>query len=317
MEQKQLPVAAIVGPTGVGKTKISVTLAKMLGAEIISADSMQIYKHLDIATAKPSAAQMAGVPHHLLDILEPWEEYSAAQFVRDAGKKIEEISARGHLPLLVGGTGLYVDSLLLGVSFAGETGDRAYRGQLMERANKEGVLPLHTALQEIDPESAARIHPNNVKRVVRALEIFHTTGKTMTWHIKNSKLAPSPYRACVIGFFRDRQSLYDRIDMRVDEMLKNGLVKEIQMVYNRKEGVSRTAAQALGYKELVWYFRGLSTFDEAVAILKRDTRRYAKRQMTWFQKNPNTHWVDLGHKTEKQAAEECYTILKQYGGVFL
>jgi len=298
------PVAAVVGPTASGKSRLAVEIALRKNGEIISADSMQIYKGMNIGTAKPTAEEMCGVPHHLVDFIELSEPFSVADYVALASNCITEVHTRGKLPVIVGGTGLYVRSLLHNIQFTENDKDESLRIQLSQKAVREGVQPLMEELGQFDPESAARIHPNNVARVIRAIEIYRTTGITMTEQMERSKRIPSPYHACVIGLdYRNRQTLYDRINHRVDLMMENGLLEEAKEVLNRPN--SQTALQAIGYKELLPYYCGECTLDEAVDRVKQESRRYAKRQLTWFRRDEDIHWIfvdDYSASTEVTGA---------------
>lgn len=283
-------VVAIVGPTASGKTALSVEIAKKFDGEIISADSMQIYKGMDIATAKPTYEEMQGVPHHLLDFLPSDCSFSVAAYVDLAHKAVADISSRGKLPVVSGGTGLYVDNLLSGTSFAeGET-DFKIREELQQKLENEGLDVLLDELKQIDYEAYQKlILERNPKRIIRALEIFKTTGLTMTQQNKLSKPEDIPYFSIKIGLdFKDRQKLYDRINLRVDMMLKAGLLNEAEAFFNTK--ASNTAVQAIGYKELEPYIKNEAELYDCVDALKRATRRYAKRQLTWFRRDKNTNW---------------------------
>lgn len=288
---KQKPrILAVVGATASGKTALSVALAKRLGGEIISCDSMQLYRYMDIGTAKPDMEERQGIPHHLMDVVDPTDPngYSCADYVRDARAVAEDILSRGKLPILCGGTGLYLDAFLRGGSFEVTDTDPALREELTAIAATQGNEVLHGMLAEVDPEAAAAIHPNNVKRVVRALEICRTTGATKSELDRRSREPEGPYAATVIGLhYNDRAILYDRINRRVDEMLASGLVEETKKL--RAMGVFNicpTAAQAIGYKELFPYLDGQATLIEVTEALKTATRRYAKRQITWFAAKP-------------------------------
>ena len=288
-------IVAIVGPTASGKTSLAIALAKEYGGEIVSCDSMQIYRRMNIGTAKPTVEEMQGIPHHLIDIADPDTEYSCAEYVADAKTAINDIVSRGKLPIICGGTGLYLDSLLRGGSFEITDTDTEYRQELTDLALRKGNAFVHDMLNAVDPDSAAAIHPNNVKRVIRALEIYKTTGKTKTELDAISRENESEYDALVIGLrYRDREVLYERIDRRVDQMLNMGLGGEIRELLN--DGVfdsSGTAIQAIGYKELLGYFRGEVSYEDAVAHLKQSTRRYAKRQLTWFSNHSSVTWIDI------------------------
>lgn len=288
--EQKIPLVAVVGPTASGKSRLAVELAIRFHGEIISADSMQIYKGMAIGTAKPTEEEMRGIPHHLIDFADLSQPFSVADYVSLAKTCIEQIHARGKLPILAGGTGLYVRSLLHNVQFSESDKDEVLRRELKARAEQEGVQSLVDELRQFDPESAERIHPNNVGRVIRAIEIYRTTGVTMTQQLMESHLQPSPYHACVIGLdFADRQILYDRINARVDEMLKSGLVDEAREVLAQPG--SKTALQAIGYKELLPYFNGEITLPQAVEHIKQETRHYAKRQLTWFRRDKEIYWI--------------------------
>ncbi len=291
-EEKKINVAAVVGPTASGKTRLGVSLALALGGEVISADSMQIYEGLDIASAKPTVQEMRGVPHHLIGIIPRSESFSVARYVELAREKIEQVSSRGRLPIIVGGTGLYVDSLLNNISFTANEADAALRAELFEKAQREGAQAVWNELLLIDPESANRIEPNNVKRVIRAIEVYRTTGITMTEQNRRSRLAPSPYCAVKIGLkTADRSVLYERIGRRADEMLSMGLLEEARDFLS-DETVGETASKAIGCKELAPYFEGTQTLEEAMETMKRETRRYAKRQLTWFLRDSSVRWYN-------------------------
>ncbi len=288
-------ILAVVGCTASGKTALAVELALRLGGEIVSCDSMQIYCEMDIGTAKPDEAERRGVVHHLMDFVDPCDPrgYSCADYVRDARAAVEDILGRGKLPILCGGTGLYLDAFLRGGSFEVTDTDPALREELMELARRDGAEALHAVLRELDPEAAEAIHPNNVKRVARAIEICRTTGKTKTALDRASRAVDSPYDALVVGLnYTNRDLLYGRINRRVDMMLSMGLVEETRRL--RDMGVFRvcpTAAQAIGYKELIPYLDGVSTLEACAEVLKMATRRYAKRQLTWFGAKDYVTWV--------------------------
>lgn len=284
MAESKIPLIAVVGPTASGKTSLAVSLCERLGGEAVSCDSMQIYKGMDIATAKPSLDEMKGIPHHLMGFLNPNESYSVAKFCEDAKKIIEDINSRGKIPVLVGGTGLYYSSLVDNVQFFPEETDFEYRDMLKKRAETEGACVLLEELKSVDPDAAETLDANNLGRVIRALEIVHSTGKTKTEQNRLSKLNPSPYNLTAICLdARDRQFLYDRINRRVDIMLNAGLVDEAKDFFS--SDIGRTAAQAIGYKELHPYFLGEKSFEDCIETLKMQTRRYAKRQLTWFRRD--------------------------------
>ncbi|MDF1495743.1 tRNA (adenosine(37)-N6)-dimethylallyltransferase MiaA [Caproiciproducens sp. CPB-2] len=286
----KIPVAAVVGPTASGKSRLAVELALRRNGEVISADSMQIYKGMNIGTAKPTTEEMRGVPHHLIDFAPLSQPFSVADYVSLASDCISEVYARGRLPVIAGGTGLYIRSLLQNIRFTEDDKDEALRKELAEKAEKLGVQTLIDDLRSFDPASAQRIHPNNLGRVIRAIEIYRTTGVTMTEQLKLSRQTPSPYDTCIIGLdFQDRQKLYDRINLRVDRMIQDGLLAEAEEILNRPG--AQTALQAIGYKELLPYFRSECSLDEAVESIKRESRRYAKRQLTWFRRDENIRWI--------------------------
>ena len=287
----KIKLITVVGPTASGKTRLGVELAKRYGGEVISADSMQIYKGMQIATAKPTVEEMQGIPHHLMDFLEPNQTYSVAMFVDDAKKCIEDISSRGKIPVIVGGTGLYVDSLLNNISFHESQRDTELSEKLRELYYTEGVDYLLDMLRKFDGESAERLETEkNPKRIIRAIEFYKTTGITITEQNKNSKNEESPYSAIKLGLnFEDRQKLYDRINKRVDLMVEAGLVSEAKHVFNSE--LSFTSVKAIGYKELFPYLKGELPLEECIEKLKQETRRYAKRQITWFKRDKEINWL--------------------------
>lgn len=286
---EHIPVLAVVGPTASGKTALSVELAKHLGGEIVSADSMQIYKGMDIASAKPTETEKQGIPHHMMDFLPPETPYSVAEYVKAARACILEIHNRQNLPILVGGTGLYVDSLLTNTQFIETETDFELRARLEAEFDALGGEKMLEKLAAFDRDTAARLHPNNRKRIIRAFEVYQLTGKTMTEALAASREKPSPFAPRYIGIaYENREILYDRINRRVDIMLENGLLDEARAFF---QGTPDTAAQAIGYKELKPYLDGVLSLDEAVENLKRATRNYAKRQITWFKRNPQIHWI--------------------------
>lgn len=288
---KPIKLISVVGPTASGKTALSIELAKRYGGEIISADSMQIYKGMSIATAKPTQEEMQGIPHHLMDFLPSDKKYSVADFVNDAGRCIDDIVSRGKMPILVGGTGLYIDSLLNGISFEKQERNEELSAELFELYRKNGVDYLLDMLGEFDRESADNLREQrNVKRIIRAIEFYKTSGVTISEHNRNSKLQSSPYMPLKLGLkYEDRQKLYDRINLRVDIMLKSGLVDEARDVLSKS--LSQTSKMAIGYKELIPYFSGERSLEDCIEILKRETRRYAKRQLTWFNRDKDINWI--------------------------
>lgn len=301
LENKKMPVLAIVGPTASGKTGLSIELAKRLNGEIISCDSMQLYRYMDIGTAKPTEVEKQGIPHHLMDFLDPTDPkgYSCADYAKDAKAAVEDILNRGKLPIFCGGTGLYLDGFLRGGSFEVTDVDLDLRRELTEYAETHGAEALHAMLCEVDPEAAETTHPNNVKRVVRAIEIYRTTGCTKSELDRRSREVESPYNALVIGLqYQNREILYDRIGRRVDIMLADGLVEETKKL--REMGVFETcptAAQAIGYKELFPYLDGQATLGEVTETLKTATRHYAKRQITWFSAKSYVTWLGMDGET--------------------
>lgn len=287
---QQIPVIAVVGPTASGKTALAVELARWKQSEIISADSMQVYRQMSIGTARPSPEEQQGVPHHLLGFLDLSETFSVADYVRLARTCILDLHKRGKIPVIVGGTGLYVRSLLENLSFAENDRDSKLREELTEKARIHGEQALVDELSGFDPDSAARIDPHNLPRLIRAIEIYRVTGRTMTQQLADSRKHPSPYHVCMIGLnFSDRQILYQRINQRVDDMLQNGLLEEAREVLAHPS--AKTAWQAIGYKEFAPYFAGDVPLEEAVETMKRETRRYAKRQLTWFRRDPAIRWI--------------------------
>lgn len=297
---EKIPVVAVVGPTASGKTALAVEIALRWRGEVISADSMQIYRGMEIATAKPTPAERKGIPHHLMDFLDPASPFSVAEYAALARETIRQVWERGSLPILAGGTGLYINAVLDNIQFAEMGSDPALRQELAEYGRIHGAAALWELLRECDPETAASLHENNQGRVIRAIEVCRLTGIPMSEHRRRSRLEPSPYQPLKLGItYRDRQKLYDRINLRVDEMMNRGLLAEAADWLGRPEVPEPlTAVQAIGYKELAGYFQGLLTLEEAVENLKRETRRYAKRQLTWFRKDPEIHWFcpDEGKK---------------------
>ena len=299
----------VVGPTATGKTALGVALAEAFEGEVISADSMQIYKGLDVGTAKVAPDETHGIPHHAVDILEPDEPFSVADFVALAGTLEADISARGRLPILVGGTGLYVQSFLYGVRFAAEKTPDGLREQLAAELAEKGPEAMYKELKTADPEAAAAIHPNNQVRVLRALEHFRATGKRLSEQKAQSLPPERPYRSLVLGLdFPDRTQLYRRIDLRVDKMLDAGLLDEAKLVYDHRQ-TYRTAAQAIGYKEFFPYFEGTANLTECTERLKQATRNYAKRQLTWFRRQNDAVWLYLD---EEDVTERACTLVRAF-----
>lgn len=291
-DESKPKLLVLIGPTAVGKTKMSIELAKEFGCEIISGDSMQVYRGMDIGTAKISQEEMEGIPHHLIDIHEPDHPYSVAEFQEQSKRLIKEIHERGNLPFIVGGTGLYVESVCYGYQFSESGADEAFREEQFQFANEHGAEALHRKLVHVDPETAERLHPNDLRRVVRALEIYHLTGIPLS-----AQLAPqtkqSVYDLCLVGLTMDRQMLYNRIEERIDLMLNQGLVDEVAALMDKGFAPGLVSMQGLGYKEIVSYLTGECSYEEAVVLLKRDTRRFAKRQLSWFRHMKDIEWVDV------------------------
>lgn len=284
-------VIIIVGPTAVGKTNLSIKLAKKLKSEIISGDSMQVYKGMDIGTGKVTEEEMDQIPHHMLDILTPDRPFSVADYQKYVQNKISELNQRSTIPLIVGGSGLYIQAVLYDYIFSEQKRDETRTNQLEARMETEGNLALYEELQKVDPEQAEKIHPNNKRRVIRALEVYQATEKTLSER-QSEQSKTSKYDYYIIGLKMDREALYEKINKRVDSMIKNGLIEEVQHLY--AQGYEHTQAmKAIGYKELIPYIKGEADLDSAVELLKRNSRRYAKRQYTWFKNQMNIHWYDI------------------------
>lgn len=299
---KKIPVIAVVGPTASGKTSLSIEIAKHFSGQVVSADSMQIYEKMNIATAKPTDDEMQGVPHHLIGFQPIDKKFSVAEYVTLAKECIEKIHNQGDLPVVAGGTGLYVDSLLQNIQFSKEEGNNEFRNELIEMFDQKGAEFMLEALREIDPQTAEKLHLNDKSRIIRALEIYKATGKTMTEQKILSREEESPFEVLYIGInYRDRNVLYDRINRRVDIMLENGLLDEAKDFYNID--ADKTACQAIGYKELAPYFNGEKSLEDCLESLKIETRHYAKRQLTWFRKNENINWV---YPDDYESAEDMY-----------
>ncbi len=293
-----IPLVIIAGPTASGKTALSVELAKRLNGEIVSADSMQIYKFMNIGTAKPSQEEMQGIPHHIIDIVDPRENFSLSDYTQIAHKTIADIYRRGKLPVMVGGTGLYIDTVAKNITLGDVQGDEKVRRELEEFAAVYGNKALHDLLKECDPESHAKLHVNDTRRVIRALEVFRATGKTIGEHNRESRKTPSIYKTIRFMIGWDREILYDRINRRVDIMLEQGLIDEVKTCLDMGIDCNNTAMQAIGYKELAEYLRGESSLEDAVEKIKMESRRYAKRQISWFKRtkynilDPGENFVD-------------------------
>lgn len=356
------PMIVLAGPTAVGKTRLSLALARAVDGEVISADSMQVYRHMDIGSAKISKEQMQGIPHHMIDILDPWEPFNVVIFQQKCRECLKEVYGRGHVPIVTGGTGFYIQALLRDVDFNGTPGERlatshdhveaeelaanqavsparndafpgtasaegaaaeqavssaqddAYRSALEQLAARQGAEALHEMLRRVDPASAEAIHTNNVKRTVRALEFYHQTGQRISEHNERERQRESAYRSCYFVLTDDRETLYERIDRRVDEMLAAGLVDEVRRL--RELGCHRemVSMQGLGYKEILAFLEGEIPYERAVEILKRDTRHFAKRQLTWFRREKDVIWVDRqdfpGREEEKEQAMLAFLLEK-------
>lgn len=288
-------ILVISGPTASGKTALAVELAKRHNGEVVSADSMQIYRRMDIGTAKPTPEEMGGIPHHMIDVADPEEDFSAARYVDMAATCVEDVLSRGKLPILAGGTGLYIDSLLSGRTFAAFDEASPLRAELEERYVREGGEALLRELAQSDPEAAARLHPNDAKRIVRALEVYHTTGKTITRHNEETKAIPPRYDALTLTLdYERREDMWARIDRRVDEMMERGLAEEVRALLDSGVPERCTAMQAIGYKELVSALRGRASAAEATEEIKLRSRQYAKRQRTWFRRNQEAKWLLWG-----------------------
>ncbi len=286
------PLIILTGPTAVGKTKASIQLAKAIGGEIISADSMQVYRHMDIGSAKITSEEMQGVKHYLIDVLEPDEEFHVVKFQQLAKEAMEEIYAKGKIPIVVGGTGFYIQALLYDIDFTENNEDTAYRKELEQIADTKGAEYLHEMLREVDEKSAENIHANNVKRVIRALEFFKQTGQKISEHNEKEREKSSPYAFCYFVLNDKREQLYKRIELRIDEMIKEGLVAEVEVLKEKGYTREMISMQGLGYKEILDYLNGATSLEEAVYILKRDTRHFAKRQITWFKREKDVIWVN-------------------------
>ncbi len=309
---KKIPVLVIVGPTASGKTALGIEMCRQLNGEVVSADSMQIYKGMDIATAKPTPGETMGVPHHLISVIEPECEFSVADYVKLASEAIRDIHSRGKLPVVVGGTGLYINSLIDNISFDSAQTDGNIRKRLTEEAEKHGREAMLERLREIDPDTAAELHPNNITRIIRALEIYELTGMKFSEYKVVSRSEESPYKPCFIGLnYKDRSLLYDRINKRVDIMAENGLVEEAEAVWRSSSGL-KTAHQAIGYKELFPYFEGTKSLEECLDYLKMQTRRYAKRQLTWFRRDNRIIWLEMDEMLNKRKLiVDCLNIVEK------
>ncbi len=311
MEKKKMVI--LTGPTAVGKSALSVALAKKINGAVISADSMQVYKYMDIGSAKITSEEMQGIPHYLIGELDPKEEFNVVRFAGMAKRYLETIYKENKIPIVVGGTGFYIQALLYDIHFSRQECDIAYRRQLLEQAEEKGAASLHEMLKRLDPESAEAIHANNIKRVVRALEYYHLTGEKISEHNKTERERTSPYNFAYFVLNERRPELYKKIDQRVDEMIEKGLVDEVKRL--RQMGCRRemVSMQGLGYKEIFDYLDGPLAFEEAVRIIKRETRHFAKRQLTWFGRERDVVWLEKErfHCRESELLDEMLRILSE------
>lgn len=312
MNSEKKPLIILTGPTAVGKTALSIGLAKAVGGEIISADSMQVYKYMDIGTAKITQHEMQGVPHYLVDELLPDEEFNVVVFQKKAKAYMKKIYENGHIPMLVGGTGFYIQSVLYDIDFEAEDNDTQYRHALEKEGDQKGAEWLHKQLEQVDKEAAAQIHANNMKKVIRALEFYHKTGQKISEHNRQQREKQSPYHFMYFVLDDDRNVLYEKIEARIDKMLKDGLIDEVRQLLNMGYTKQLVSMQGLGYKEIADYLQGRITYDEAVYILKRDTRHFAKRQLTWFRREKNVCWISKqNYGSEVQILEDMLDKLKK------
>lgn len=310
-QQEQKRMVILTGPTAVGKTALSLSLAKKIGGEIVSADSMQVYRHMDIGSAKIPPEEREGIPHHLIDVLEPWEEFHVVRFQQMAKEACAGIWERGHIPIVTGGTGFYIQALLYDIDFTESDEDPSFRSRMEQIASRDGGQALYEKLKQVDPVSAGIIHANNIKRVIRALEFYEKTGTPISAHNEKQWQKESPYRFLYAVLTRDRSQLYERINRRVDQMMEQGLVAEVEAL--KAMGCTRdmVAMQGLGYKEILDYLDGRLTREEAVYTIKRDTRHFAKRQMTWFRRERDVIFLSLDGKTEEEALAELLSCLER------
>lgn len=302
------PIVVLTGPTAVGKTELSIQLAKVIGGEIISADSMQVYKHMDVGSAKITPEEMDGVRHYLVDELEPFDEFHVVKFQEYAKKYLNEIYAHGKIPIIAGGTGFYIQALLNDIDFTEQESDSAYRKELEALAEEYGNQYLHDRLKEVDPESAEAIHPNNRKRVIRALEFYQETGRKISEHNAKEQMRTSPYNFAYFVLNDERSHLYKRIDARVDKMIEDGLEAEVRRLKEMGCTKDMVAMQGIGYKEMLSYLDGSYSLEEAVYIIKRETRHFAKRQITWFKRERDVIWLNKNEFDYKNEAILAYMI---------
>ena len=310
---KKKPMVILTGPTAVGKTALSIELAKRINGAVISADSMQVYKHMDIGSAKIMPEEMRGIKHYLIDEFEPDEEFHVVRFVERAKHCLEEIYADGKIPIIAGGTGFYIQALLYDIDFTEQEGDPAYRAFLEQLAIKKGADYLHGLLRTVDPASADVIHANNIKRVIRALEFYHLSGRRISEHNEKERQKTSPYNFAYFVLTDDRAHLYERIDRRVDLMVEQGLVDEVRHLKDLGYHKEMVSMQGLGYKEILSYLDGEMTLEEAIYIIKRETRHFAKRQLTWFRRERDVIWFDKDayHYNEEQILADMLQVLKK------
>lgn len=310
---KKRPLIILTGPTAVGKTAASIGLAKAVGGEIISADSMQVYRQMDIGSAKITKEEMQGIPHYLVDVLDPEEAFNVVRFQELAKEAMEEIFRNRHIPIVVGGTGFYIQALLYDIDFTENDSDLSFREELEKKAREEGAESLHALLEKADPQAAAQIHPHNVKRVIRALEFNRKTGQKISEHNERERQKESPYNFAYFVLTDDRKALYERIDRRVDKMMEQGLLEEVRRLKDRGLPGDSVSMQGLGYKELFAYLEGEYSLEEAVRIIKRDTRHFAKRQLTWFRRERDMVWIDRQEtgQDEQKILDSMLSVLRE------
>ncbi len=309
------PLMAILGPTAVGKTELSLKIAEQINGEIISADSMQIYRKMDIGTAKVSQSDRKQIKHHLIDIVNPDQDFSVADYQERVDALIPKIVEKGEMPILVGGTGLYIKAIIQGFLFPEMETNNELRSRLEKEAEKYGNEYVHNKLKEIDIELANKLHPNDLRRVIRGIEVFNETGNTITYYKKKQEATPMRYNALKIGLTREREVLYQRINSRIDIMMENGLVNEVKNLLDSGYDIGMTALQGLGYKEIIGYLKNEYSLDETVRILKRDTRHFAKRQITWFKRDKDIHWFNLSHKKTDQVFNEIMDLIQKWSKI--